>query len=207
MNWNEHSDLEGKHAVLGASQYHWLNYKPRELRHKLRPKYAPQIGTLLHNLAAEEYISKGIRMKKKDRADVKEYLIEEGIPKFAISMNLYFDNLYHYVNDAVKYRMDPEVVLFYSESCFGTADAISFQNGYLRIHDLKTGSGRVSIKQLQIYAAIFCLEYNLDPEDIKIELRIYQTDNFVVEKSTPDSIRNVMDTIVLFNRKIEHMGR
>ena len=26
MNWRDHSRLTGKHALLGASNYHWLNY-------------------------------------------------------------------------------------------------------------------------------------------------------------------------------------
>ena len=51
--------------------------------------------------------------------------------------------IYSYVNDAIGYKMSTEVVLYYSDRFFGTADAISFRNGVLRIHDLKTGkSGR-----------------------------------------------------------------
>ena len=26
MNFNRHSNLEGQHAFLGASKYHWINY-------------------------------------------------------------------------------------------------------------------------------------------------------------------------------------
>ena len=26
MKWNDHHELEGTHAFLSASQYHWLNY-------------------------------------------------------------------------------------------------------------------------------------------------------------------------------------
>lgn len=26
MNFNNHSNLEGQHAFLGASKYHWINY-------------------------------------------------------------------------------------------------------------------------------------------------------------------------------------
>lgn len=207
MIWEEHSDLEGKHAVLGASQYAWLNYKPGELRKKLRPKYAPRIGTLLHQLASEEYILKSKRMRREDRNSVKEYLIEEGIPKFAINMNLYFGNLCRYINDAVKYNMDPEKILSYSYNCFGTADAISFVDNFLRIHDLKTGFGKVSMKQLRIYAALFCLEYEKEPEDIEVELRIYQSPEILIERCESEQIRKIMDTIVLFDRKINHMGR
>ena len=26
MDFNRHLDLEGQHAFLGASKYHWINY-------------------------------------------------------------------------------------------------------------------------------------------------------------------------------------
>ena len=32
MQWNKHWDLEGQHAFLGASNYHWLNYDQNKLR-------------------------------------------------------------------------------------------------------------------------------------------------------------------------------
>lgn len=207
MNWIENSDLEGKHAVLGASQYYWLNYKTSDLKKKLRPKYAPQIGTLLHRLAAEDYISKSKKMVQEDRRFVKEYLMDEGIPKFAIDMNSCFGNLKRYINDAVRNQMDPEILLYYSDNCFGTADAISFESNYLRIYDLKTGSGKVSMRQLMIYAALFCLQYEIEPEDIDVELRIYQAKNLMIEHCDSDPIREIMDKIVMFNRKIEHMRR
>ena len=31
MNWNRHSDLEGSHAFLSASKYHWINYDADKL--------------------------------------------------------------------------------------------------------------------------------------------------------------------------------
>ena len=63
--------------------------------------------------------------------------------------------IYSYVNDAIGFKMDTEVVLFYSERFFGTADAISFRDGILRIHDLKTGKIPAHIEQLEVYAALF----------------------------------------------------
>ena len=77
--------------------------------------------------------------------------------------------IYAYVNDAIGFRMSTEVVLYYSDRFFGTADAISFRNGFLRIHDLKTGKTAVHMEQLEIYAALFCLEYRVKPGDIEIE--------------------------------------
>ena len=78
-----------------------------------------------------------------------------------------------YVNDAIGFRMRPEQPLFYSENCFGTADAISFdeKKKYLRIHDLKTGVGKVKLDQLLIYASLFCLEYNFKPGDMIFDLK------------------------------------
>lgn len=206
MIFNEHSELIGKHAILGASQYHWLNYKPKQLKEKLRRKFSTEIGTVLHQMAAEEFIEPGVRILRKDKKFVKDYLIKNGIPEFVIQMNLYFDNLYHYINDSVDFEMKPEVKLCYSEYSFGTADAITFENDSLYIFDLKTGFGKVSIKQLCVYAALFCLEYDKDPENIDIELRIYQTDNFIKDYPDPKDIRKIMRTIVLFNKRINRMG-
>lgn len=101
-----------------------------------------------------------------------------------------------YVNDAIGYLMDPEVVLYYSDNCFGTADAISFRNNLLRIHDLKTGEIPAHIEQLEIYAALFCLEYAYDPHDIEIELRIYQNNEVGVCHPDPDEIKTIMNKIV-----------
>ena len=112
-----------------------------------------------------------------------------------------------YVNDAIGFKMDTEVVLFYSERFFGTADSICFRNGVLRIHDLKTGKTKVHMEQLMIYAALFCLEYKVKPGDIEIELRIYQNDEILYHKPTADQIVPIMDHIVHLDKlaaKIEN---
>ena len=31
MNFNKHSKLEGQHAFLGASKYHWINYDEEKI--------------------------------------------------------------------------------------------------------------------------------------------------------------------------------
>ena len=31
MNFNKHSNLEGQHAFLGASKYHWINYSDEKV--------------------------------------------------------------------------------------------------------------------------------------------------------------------------------
>ena len=104
-----------------------------------------------------------------------------------------------YVNDAIDFKLSPEVLLYYSDYCFGTADAIGFQSGYLRIHDLKTGEIKAHIEQLEIYAALFCLEYGYKPSDIDIVLRIYQSGEIFELKPEVDDILPIMDTIVRFD--------
>lgn len=85
----------------------------------------------------------------------------------------------------------------------GTADAISFRNNFLRIHDLKTGTRPVHIEQLEIYAALFCLEYKVKPADIKIELRIYQNDEILVHEPEAEEIIVIMNKIVHLNKILE----
>ena len=85
----------------------------------------------------------------------------------------------------------------------GTADAISFRNNFLRIHDLKTGTRPVHIEQLEIYAALFCLEYKVKPADIKIELRIYQNDEILVHEPEAEEIIVIMNKIIHLNKILE----
>jgi hypothetical protein len=107
-----------------------------------------------------------------------------------------------YVNDAIGFRMTPEQPLFYSENCFGTADAICFRNKLLRIHDYKSGVTPARMEQLEIYAALFCLEYRVKPSDIDIELRIYQLDEILHHKPTAEDIVPIMDKIITFDKLI-----
>jgi hypothetical protein len=108
-----------------------------------------------------------------------------------------------YVNDAIGYRMVPEQVLFYSPNCYGTADTIIFRRNVLRIHDLKTGVTDASVHQLEVYAALFCLEYRFLPVQIQTELRIYQADEVRVYDADPDVITHIMDRIKVFDKRIE----
>lgn len=175
MNFNKHYNLEGKHAFLGASKYHWLNYDDEKLIATYKNFAAVQRGTELHDLA--------------------RHLIELGVnlPRTNKTLNMF-------VNDAIGYLMTPEQALYYSENCFGTADAISFRKNSLRIHDLKTGETPASMKQLEIYAALFCLEYDKRPSDISIELRLYQNNQALIEKPTAEVIVPIMDKIITFDK-------
>src|SRR5688572_6762665 len=138
MIFNQHSHLVGRHAFLSPSNYHWLNYDDQKLAARFIASMAARRGTALHDLA-HSAIRLGVKLSRSNQA------------------------LSAYVNDAIGYGMVCEQALYYSENCFGTADTISFKRGKLRIHDLKTGLSAVSEKQLEVYAALFCLEYAIDP--------------------------------------------
>jgi hypothetical protein len=105
-----------------------------------------------------------------------------------------------YINQCIQFKMSAEVVLFYSPNAFGTVDAIAYRHRRLRISDLKTGISRTSEHQLEVYAALFCLEYEIDPLSLRaIELRIYQ-DNTVREYvGDPHFIGEIMVKIVRFD--------
>ena len=107
-----------------------------------------------------------------------------------------------YVNDAIGYKMVPEQPLYYSPNCYGTADSISFRNGKLRIHDLKTGITPAHMEQLMIYAALFCLEYKVDPSKIETELRIYQSNEILYHCPDASEIRPKMEKIIRFDKII-----
>lgn len=180
MNFNKHFALEGQHAFLGASKYHWINYDEEKVADSYTKFLAVQKGTVLHSFAAQ-CITLG-----------------QKLPKTNKTLNMY-------VNDAIGFRMTPEQVLYFSENCFGTADAISFRNDFLRIHDLKTGVTPAHIEQLEVYAALFCLEYKIKPKDIGIELRIYQSDEVLCHNPTEDDILPIVDKIITFDKIIEKL--
>lgn len=171
MKFNNHYNLKGLHAPFGASKSSWLRYDDEKAIEYLRNSKAAELGTRLHEWAAET-IKLGIKQPRTNKT------------------------INAYVNDAISYLMEPEVVLFYSENFFGTADAISFRKNMLRIHDLKTGSTPVKMEQLEIYAALFCLEYKIKPGEIEIELRIYQNDEVIVHNPTAEDILPIMDKII-----------
>lgn len=180
MNFNKHSNLEGQHAFLSASKHSWVNYDEEKLATTYNNLLAANRGSRLHELACE-HIALGIKMPDNGQT---------------LSM---------YVNDAIGYRMKPEQILYYSPCAFGTADAISFRKNLLRIHDLKTGVSPVSMVQLEIYAALFCLEYDVKPNDIQMELRIYQSNECVIHQPEADDVFHIMDKIINFDRIIQEL--
>ena len=105
-----------------------------------------------------------------------------------------------YINQCIQYKMSPEIVLFYSPNAFGTVDALAYRYRRLRISDLKTGITRVSVHQLEVYAALFCLEYEIDPFSLRsIELRIYQDCTVYEYIGDPLCIKEIMDKIQKFD--------
>ena len=110
-----------------------------------------------------------------------------------------------YVNDAIGYKMQPEQILYFSDNCFGTTDAICFRNNFLRIHDLKTGETQTHMEQLMIYEALFCLEYGIKPGEIESELRIYQSNEIIYHNPTADEILPIMDKIITFDKVINEL--
>lgn len=195
MNFNVHSELRGKHALLAPSQPFWLDYDQEQLYQKFRSAYAQEIGTSLHELA-ETLIRENIKLKKSDKTVVLTHLLHYGIPRAAIDVERLYLNFMAYVNDAIGFRLTPEQPLYYSEECFGTADAISFRSNFLRIHDYKSGVSPAKMEQLLTYAALFCLEYKVRPGELQgCELRIYQNNEVIYHNPTPEEIGCVMDII------------
>lgn len=204
MIWKTHSSdvPDGAHAILGASSHSWLNYDKDKLFESFKRKYAQAIGTHTHDYA-KRYIKWGQKAKAGDKTGLFVHLLEKNIPATSIDINKLFKTWQLYVNDAVQARMRPEQVLYYSKNAFGTADAISFRKDELRIFDLKTGEAKANMEQLYIYAALFCLEYEVKPGDIDIETRIYQSSDFFSEYPTAEDILPIMDKIVTFDRLID----
>lgn len=183
MQFTPHRNLAGLHAPFSPSQSAWLRYDDDKATEVYLNRKAAEHGTRLHAWAAET-INLGIKQPKSKKT------------------------LYAYVNDAIGFKMEPEVVLFYSERFFGTADAISFRDNTLRIHDLKTGTvGKIEshIEQLEVYAALFCLEYKIKPSMITIELRVYKKDDVVCHQPAPEDIVAIMEKIIHLDKLLERI--
>jgi len=180
MKFTKHYNLAGKHAVLSPSKYHWINYTPEKFITVYARRLAQRRGIELHDFA-----QRCIKLGQK-------------LPRSRSALN-------RYVNDAIGFRMEPEQILFHSPNAFGSADAISFRSNMLRIHDLKTGISRVFMHQLEVYASLFCLEYEYQPNKIDIELRIYQGSETIQHIPESLEIRRIMDKIMVFDKQIEEM--
>lgn len=182
MLWKDFSRTfkDGEHSFLSPSTYSWFNYNDDKLVISYINKLAASRGTAIHALACNL-----IKLKVK-------------LPDEHKTLNMY-------VNDAIKYHMRPEEKLYYSKFCFGTTDAVNYEDYVLRISDLKTGKIKASFMQLRIYAALFFLCYpEIKLPDVRrMELRIYQSDEVLIENPEIDDILPIMDKIVRYSRILQ----
>lgn len=166
FTWKTHWHIKGKHAFLAPSNYAWQNYDSDKAVKTYRNQMQKDLGTKIH-----EFASYLIKQKRK-------------VP----DLNSTF---FSFVNDCIDESMESEVGLYYSDWAFGTADAIKFDDGVLKIFDLKTGKTKASMKQLIAYAALFCLDYGYDPLSIQYEFRIYQSDSVIKEDGDAEEVKKV----------------
>lgn len=184
MNFIKHSELEGRHAFLSPSNYHWVKYSREKVQQSYRNNLRKLEGTELHRIAA----------------DCIRYHIHVDHPVIG-----------KYVNDVIEYNLTPEQILYYSELCFGTADAVGFdsESNTLYVFDLKTGDVKANMMQLRIYAALFFLDYGLrmgiSPRDCTTELHIYQNNEVVGEIADQDEIVQIMTQIVELDQAISEV--
>lgn len=181
MRFKKHLHLEGQHAFLSPSTYHWINYDEERLEFRYKLSRAALEGMEHHRYAA-------IAIEEKEIQDDETTTV--GL----------------YINQSIQFHMQSEVVLYYSPNAFGTVDAIAYRHRRLRISDLKTGATRSSEHQLEVYAALFFLEYGIDPFSARdIELRIYQDGECRVYVGDPYFIQQIMDKIVYFDKLLNRL--
>ena len=174
MIWNNHKELEGKHAFMGASNYHWTNYDDITFEARYYNQFSQVIGTAIHELAHDCIVSR-TKLNKHDIHLIELKLYKAFVPKDAYDANLILENLIPFVNDAIGYYERDKI---------------------LRIHDYKNGVTQADIRQLYIYAALFCLEYHVNPLTLnKIECRIYQNLEVLIDNPTGEVIQFYMDKI------------
>lgn len=222
-------ELRGKHALFSPSQSSWIRYDEDKIVERVRNRYRTQLGTEIHDYASTEidlgHKKDGIRtlIKEIESFIYNKYrlLSDDGAaPDYAKKLISHlndiqrevFEALKCYINDGVGYKMSTEWPIWYgSDKIFGHADTLSFRDNFLRIHDLKTGANPAHMEQLEIYAALFCLQYgqkyNFKPGDIKIELRLYQWDEIIVFNPTVEDLAPIIDKIITINKIAEDVEK
>lgn len=198
----------GAHAILSPSKYSWTNYDSKDkLFNLVCSSYAQEIGTLLHELASTAIKYRVKIPKIAAKPIILLYLLSHNIPRGIIDVNKYVDNFCAYVNDAIGFDMTPEQPLVYSRNAFGTADAIRFNEKkmHLRIHDYKSGVTKPCLRQLELYAAYFCLEYHIKPKDLTFELRIYWENEVIVGNPTAADIAPLIDKTIDYDNFISSL--
>ena len=216
MNFNEHLNLKGTHAIFSASKSSWLRYDQQKMESAIRSQWRSVMGTDLHDFASSQIkLGHKITNIRNLKQSIENYIYFKyydenycNISEYGKKMLFHlseldtdiFETVKLFVNDAIGYRMESEQILYYSDIFYGTTDAICFRNNFLRIHDMKTGDGKVDMEQLLIYAALFCTEYEIKPRDIESELRIYQHGEILFHKPEADEILPIMNKIISDDR-------
>lgn len=201
MKWNDHNNLIGTHAFLSPSQCGWLKDDEEKVISRYYNSYlAARRGDAMHALAAD-LIREGIKLNQSDKHLITYGLRTKGFNE-RIDTEEALMTLLPYVNDAIGFRMSPEVLLYYTDAAYGCTDAIAFDEHsmFLRIHDLKTGVSPVHIEQLLCYAALFCLEYDFKPRDLRYELRIYQKGDVTIHQPEISEVAYVCDRYIIDNK-------
>lgn len=218
FTFNEHANLKGKHALFAPSQSSWLRYDEEKIAERVRNQYRTTLGTEIHDFAASQ-IDLGHRYTsvRELMKDIETYMyckymyLNENLEVTDYAKKLIanlrtlpkevFEAVIAYINHGVGFKMNIEQGLQYSEYCFGHADTICFRDNVLRIHDLKTGANPAHMEQLKVYAALFCLEYEIHPRNITIILRLYQWDGIEelvinTESEEFEELIAIMDRII-----------
>lgn len=195
--WNNHKEYEGKHAFLGASNYHWLNWDDTSFENRYYSQFSTIIGTTMHQLAHDCILSR-TKLNKHDVHLVEMYLYKAFVPRDAYDPEVLLETLIPFVNDAIGFRMSSEIILFYNMYAFGTTDAIKYdeKEGLLMIHDLKMGITPAKMEQLYLYCAFFCLEYKVSPYKLHFKTRIYQMGQIIEDDPESELIESIMNNIL-----------
>jgi len=214
MGLNENSKLKGQHALFSPSQPAWLNYDDDEFVNKLTGKYRSNLGTEIHEWSAVQInLGHKVTSLREIYKDVETHIYEKyssaeyGLSSYGRTLifNMKyvpeetFSTVKSYINDCVVSKMETEVLVDFSENFFGTADAVRFDGKHLMIFDLKTGATPAKIEQPVIYACLYLLKYRLDPKEVSVEVRIYQSNDIL--RATPDAneLIPVMNKIIHFD--------
>ena len=210
MNFNRHYDKIGKHAMFSPSSWRWINDDQEFFVQRFCSQHATLVGDILHALACR-HIKYLIKINKYDKKNLVLELLSNGIPPVVVDrldIDSIFETFMTYVNDGIGFKMSPEVILYYSDNFFGTADAISYNENtrFLRIHDFKSGVTPAHIEQLEIYAALFCLEYRIKPAELSgTELRIYQRSEVLFHNPEPDEILETSKKIIELDKFLNQL--
>ena len=211
MSLMQFSHRPGEHAPFSPSSPSWLNYDDDTLINSYKNKHRSELGTEMHEWASIQIqlgnkvsnardLSKSLKtyiFKKYEKAEDYRDMLLFNLRYLPTET---YGTVRTFVNDCIIEHMASEQEVGYSEKFWGTADAIKFEKKLLQVFDLKTGTAPAKPEQLYIYAALYCLQYTINPFEITTEIRIYQNDSIFAERPEPTVIMAIMDKIVHMNK-------